>query len=274
MSSSNPGRLVILCIALLSLPAANAQDRYTGHDLEAVKDRDTRFHRYTTKDRYKGHDRDASKDRFIGNEYIVKDKYTGHAKDTREDRYADMYRRQERYTSADSALEGRWVIRGALDAGIDETVDSTAGSYRIGTTQALGFGYEFSNTSVWATQITLGYEFNEDDVGTTTNKFSTIPLELLMLYRLGRTRLGFGPGYHADPTYEAEIAGSSVKIELDDEWAFVAAVEYEPTRIFSIGARYTYVEYGLSNSSFVFDNGSTAEQLDASSLGVFLAAKF
>jgi len=174
----------------------------------------------------------------------------------------------------DPEASGRWLIHGALDSGIDETVDSGGDTYRIGSTQALGFGYEFVNSSTWITRLSLNYEFNQGDVGDTDNEFSVWPIELLMLYHLGLTRVGFGAGYHAEPVYKADIGDESFEIELDDEFAFIAAVEFEPTKFFSIGARYTYVQYGVSDTRFVFDDGSTEDQLDASSLGVFAVAKF
>lgn len=172
---------------------------------------------------------------------------------------------------------GRWLVQGELDAGIDETIDSDGDTYRIGSTTMLGFGYEFVNSTTWITRLSLSYEFNEDEVGDTDNEFEVWPIEVLLLYRLdkfGATRIGFGAGYHAEPVYEASINDDDFEIELDDEFAFIAAVEFEPTRFFSIGAKYTYVEYGARDTSFVFDDGTSEDQLDGSSLGIFAVAKF
>ncbi len=178
------------------------------------------------------------------------------------------------FAQSESDASGRWLVQGALDAGIDETVDSDGDTYRIGSTTMVGFGYEFVNATSWITRVSVSYEFNEDEVGDTDNEFEVWPVEILMLYPLGLTRVGFGAGYHAEPVYEASVDDANSEIELDDEFAFIAAVEFEPSRFFSIGAKYTYVEYGLRDTAFVFDDGSTADELDGSSLGIFAVAKF
>ncbi len=169
---------------------------------------------------------------------------------------------------------GKWVIAGAVSQGIDDTVDSSGDTYSIGNANSLGFGYEFVNSTTWVTRLTLNYGFNEGEVGDTTNEFSVWPIEILMMYRLGRTRLGAGAGYYAQPVYKADVNDTNFEIELDDEIGFIAAVEFEPARFFSIGAKYSYVQYGSTDTSFVFDDGSSSDQLDGSSLGVFAVAKF
>ena len=169
---------------------------------------------------------------------------------------------------------GRWVIAGAVNQGIDETIDSSGDTYSIGNANSLGFGYEFVNSGTWVTRLTVNYGFNEGDVGDTTNEFTVWPIELLMMYRIGPTRLGAGAGYYAQPVYTADIDDENFEIELDDEIGFIAAVEFEPAKFFSIGAKYSYVQYGSTDTSFVFDDGSTAHQLDGSSFGIFAVGKF
>lgn len=168
---------------------------------------------------------------------------------------------------------GKWVLLGGLNYGIEETVDDDGDTYRIGDGLYVGGGYEFTNSTPWATRLTIGYLANEGEVGDTDNEFSVWPLEVLMLYRFGITRLGLGLGWNIEPVYKAEIDDEKFEIELDSDFSLTAAFEVDPVPFFSLGVRYTWVEYDI-DGRFVLPDEQTEEQLDASSIGGYAIFKF
>ena len=135
--------------------------------------------------------------------------------------------------------------------------------FRIGSGLHLAVGFRslIGDNKSETLSLALGYlwesRFEEETSATT--------LESIYTQHYGLHRVGIGLSYHLDPKYEEEISDSNkVQLDFDDALGIVFKYGYlirQPD--WQLGVRYSIMDYKIDS-----------EDVDASSLGVYVSKSF
>ena len=137
---------------------------------------------------------------------------------------------------------------------------NTAGGIKI----ALGFQRYIGGFDDVGILLSLGYLFNTIEASNGTIETDAMVLEFIYFRLFGPHRIGTGGSYHLNPGYEEDLDGfARRKINFDDSLGFVVRYSYTFTGGYQAGVRYTLIDYQA--------NG---ENLDADSVGLFIASSF
>ena len=147
--------------------------------------------------------------------------------------------------------------------------------YDDGDTENIKAGeFFFFSGGVLATQDnfqlqgSIGYYSDEANADNGDVGFTRIPLEFLTFWKQEKFRLGGGLTYHVDPEFEIDLDGdpNNGKVKFDDALGFVVQADYLFDNGFTLGVRYTAIDYEYSDID--------AEDVDGSSTGVVLGYIF
>lgn len=167
-------------------------------------------------------------------------------------------------------------IRGVLNLGLDFGGDTLVdGSFVGGDTfdikagELLYFsgGIIFMPDSIesnFETHLTIGWKFDSVNADNGDIDFNRFPLELLYFYKVNNWRLGGGLTYHLNPKLKGSGVASGINANFDDALGFVIQSHYSLDETFSIGVRYTIIDY----------EGEGLKTIDANSFGLTLGYSF
>jgi hypothetical protein len=92
-------------------------------------------------------------------------------------------------------------------------------------------------------ELSVAYKFNSVTASNGDVDWTTLPVEMLVFYRLPQWRLGGGLTYHLDPELDGSGVVGGLNVKFDDALGFVLQADYLITPNMAFGARYTNVEY-------------------------------
>ena len=163
-----------------------------------------------------------------------------------------------------------WTISLGLDFGGDTLVtmiytDGHDSDIKAGELFHFNAGVIIPNgTTDFETQFTIGWKFDKSSAENGDVSFDRFPVEILEFYKLRRFRFGGGITYHINPSLDGDGFASGIEAEFDDALGFVLQVDYM-FRQFSVGLRYTDIEYEVKDSGV---------DVDGNSIGIVLGLRF
>ena len=92
-------------------------------------------------------------------------------------------------------------------------------------------------------EATLSYKYTSITASNGDVTWTRFPLEVLAFYRMPKFRLGGGLTYHLSPTLKASGAAGNFNVTVDDALGAVLQADYLLTPKFTLGGRYTILEY-------------------------------
>jgi hypothetical protein len=159
---------------------------------------------------------------------------------------------------ASQALDISPVIKGGYDTGGDTLInviftDGSTESIKANEGFYFGGGVSILNDDgTLEAELTVAYKAEIINASNGKLKFTRIPLEALGFYRWPKFRLGGGLTYHMDASLDGSGVASPVNRNYDDAAGFVLQGDYLVNQKFSIGLRYTSIEYKQTNTGAKF----------------------
>ncbi|KAF0191828.1 MAG: hypothetical protein FD165_1551 [Gammaproteobacteria bacterium] len=152
-----------------------------------------------------------------------------------------------------------------ISGGGDDLVTTSDGDLQAGGLLYFGAGLTYepeNNPLIYRT--TIGYKFNfvEFDTPSGESTLTSLPIDVLGLYRTGRTMFGAGLVYDVNPEWELCIGGCAT-VKFDDAVGYAFEFDYDLSDTGFFGLRYTDIDYEA--------NGA---KLDASNIRLHFGAKF
>jgi len=147
------------------------------------------------------------------------------------------------------AAEVRPVIKGGVDfggetiatatfsGGSTESIKANEGAYVGGGVSII---LDSKNVEI---ETTLSVKYTSITASNGDITWTRYPLEVLAFYRMPKFRLGGGLTYHLSPKLKASGAAGNFNVNVDDALGLVLQADYLFTPKFSVGARYTILEY-------------------------------
>ncbi len=126
--------------------------------------------------------------------------------------------------------------------------------------------------SDFSVQTTIGW--HSDGIFTTDDgsiEFTRYPLELIPFYSFNKFRVGFGLTYHLSPKLNGNSDAGLGDREYEDALGTALAIEYRISSIFSLGLRYTNIEYELDKHDAHWSEIEIkkSEEIDGSNIGIY-----
>ena len=164
-------------------------------------------------------------------------------------------------------------IRPMLKVGFDFGGDTLATvTFTDGSTQSIkanqgfylggGASILLSNPKDIEVEVALSYKEDSITAANGEVKFTRIPLDALVFYRLPEHfRVGGGLTYHLNPTLSTSGVVGNINVNFDDALGWVLQAEYLlPPRTLrtpkmTVGARYTVIDYKTSTGVTAKSNG-------------------
>lgn len=139
------------------------------------------------------------------------------------------------------------VINLGADFGGDELVDvvffgGDTEDINAGELLSISAGVIF-DSEVSETHLTVGYKFDSVNAVNGDIDWKRYPLDLLYLYKLKKFRVGGGLTYHLSPELKGDGFAAGLQADYDDALGFLIQTNYNFTDNFSLGLRYTIIEY-------------------------------
>jgi len=156
-----------------------------------------------------------------------------------------------------NAIEVRPVFRMGAEFGGDTivkvgTTGGTGGSSRtIDANQGLSVGGGASiltDSKDIEAEVTLSYKFTSISAQNGDIKWTMLPLDALVFYRMPKFRLGGGLTYHLSPKLDGSGDAGDLNATYKDALGLVLQADYRFTERFLLGLRYTNVTYKASGS--------------------------
>ena len=147
------------------------------------------------------------------------------------------------------AVEVHPAIVAGADFGGDKivTVTFTNGdtqSIRAGDGLYLGAGVSIRNDDNKIEFLgTVNYKYTSVSADNGDVTWTRVPLDALVFYRWERFRVGGGVTYHMSPKIHGSGAASGLNVTVDNALGEVLQADLLVGPKFSIGARYTHIEY-------------------------------
>ncbi|MBD1567571.1 outer membrane beta-barrel protein [Vibrio sp. S12_S33] len=146
---------------------------------------------------------------------------------------------------------GDELFQGIYNSGESDEINANDGLSIFG-----GIDYQFSNQ--FFIRGTIGYKSESIDASNGEVTFSKVPFELSLFRNFENHKLGAGVTYHTGVELECSVAGlCNSTVDFKDAAGFIAQYEYAfaPLVIgrFSVGAKYTYINYKLDSNNTEFD---------------------
>ena len=147
------------------------------------------------------------------------------------------------------AADVRPVIKGGVDFGgetIATATFSSGSTESIKANEGVYFGGGVSillDSKAIEIETTLSYKYTSITASNGDITWTRYPLEVLAFYRMPKFRLGGGLTYHLSPKLKASGAAGSFNVTVDDALGVVLQADYLFTPKFSVGGRYTILEY-------------------------------
>jgi hypothetical protein len=147
------------------------------------------------------------------------------------------------------AVDVRPVFKGGFDFGGETIATATFTSGSTKSIKAnegvyLGGGASFLlDSKDIEIETTLSVKYTSIDATNGDVTWTRFPLEVLAFYRMPKFRLGGGLTYHLSPKLKASGAAGSFNVKVDDAAGAVLQADYFLTQKFTIGGRYTILEY-------------------------------
>jgi hypothetical protein len=184
------------------------------------------------------------------------------------------------------AVDVRPAFKGGFEGGGDTLISVPVSGSNLGDTKKirageglfLGAGASIlSDAKDLEMEITLSYKFSGITAQNGDIKWSVLPLDALVFYRIPNWRFGGGLTYHINPT----LKGSGVAGGLDADYKNAIGVVLQGDYMFGerikLGLRYLGVKYKASsistNTSLQINDGPPASA-KTSALGVVFTVSF
>lgn len=139
------------------------------------------------------------------------------------------------------------VINLGADFGGDDLVDVTftngdTDDIDAGGLLTLSAGVIF-DSEVSETHVTLGYKFDTINAVNGDVDWKRFPVDVVYLHKIKKFRLGGGLTYHFSPELKGSGVASAIQADYDDALGFLIQTSYNFTDNYSLGLRYTIIEY-------------------------------
>lgn len=167
------------------------------------------------------------------------------------------------------ALDVGGVLYFNTEAGGDTLIETSEGDIKAGGIVHIAGGLSFSGYGGdhLETQLTFGMKADSVSGSNGTASFYRWPIELLQFYKQGHFRAGGGLTYHMNPEVECDIdhptGGCDYTVPFDDALGYVVQADFvlglpegSGIREFTLGARYTGIEYEEPRSGYTADGNS------------------
>ena len=117
------------------------------------------------------------------------------------------------------------------------------GGFKMGFGYYLSMGEEARNSL----SLSLGYLSSENQDA----EFKTTTFDAIYCHQVSAHRFGIGAAYHIEPEVNGDFRGvSSNGLDFDDATGLIIQYSYELMRGYSVGLRYTDMEYEVNGDSF------------------------
>jgi len=147
------------------------------------------------------------------------------------------------------AVEVKPVFKGGIDFGgetLATVVFTNGSSESIKANEGFYFGGGASillDSKDIEIEPTLSYKYTSAGGSNQDVTWTRFPLEVLAFYRMPKFRLGGGLTYHLSPKLKASGALANFSVKVDDAAGAVLQADYFLTPKFTLGGRYTILEY-------------------------------
>ena len=146
------------------------------------------------------------------------------------------------------AADVRTIIKAGYDVGGDSVVDVVGKSIDANKGAFVGLGASILKDSKdIEVEISFSYKFSRVAAQDADIDWTVLPLDALVFYRLPNFRLGGGLTYRLSPTLKGSKAASGLNAKYDNALGFVLQADYVLDNRFTIGLRYTSVDYKLNS---------------------------
>lgn len=109
----------------------------------------------------------------------------------------------------------------------------------------------------YGVRVTAGYQYDRSGGTNGGATFHTVPIEVLPFREFERASFGVGLAYHVEPRFKATGQISNLDQRFDDALGIVMQAEWRLHDRFSVGLRYSLIEYHAASQS-VEIKGNTA----------------
>ena len=147
------------------------------------------------------------------------------------------------------AVEVKPVMKGGADFGGETIATATFSNGSTESIKANEGAYLGGGASILLDskdieiETTLSYKYTSITASNGDITWTRFPLEVLAFYRMPKFRLGGGLTYHLSPKLKASGAAGNFNVTVDDAAGAVVQADYFLTRKFTLGGRYTILEY-------------------------------
>ncbi len=147
------------------------------------------------------------------------------------------------------AVEVRPVLKGGVDFGGETIATATFTNGSTKSIKANDGAYIGGGASILLDskdieiETTLSIKYTSIDASNGDITWTRFPLEVLAFYRMPKFRLGGGLTYHLSPKLKASGAAGNFSVTVDDAAGAVLQGDYFLTPKFTLGGRYTILEY-------------------------------
>jgi hypothetical protein len=147
------------------------------------------------------------------------------------------------------AVDVRPVIKGGVDFGGETIASATFSNGSTETIKANEGFYVGGGASILLDskdveiETTLSIKYDSINASNGDITWTRFPLEVLAFYRMPKFRLGGGLTYHMSPKLKASGAAGNFNVKVDDAAGAVLQGDYFLTPKFTLGGRYTILEY-------------------------------
>jgi hypothetical protein len=147
------------------------------------------------------------------------------------------------------AVEVKPVIKGGVDLGGETIATATFSNGSTESIKANEGAYFGGGASILLDskdieiEATLSIKYTSINASNGDITWTRFPLEVLAFYRMPKFRLGGGLTYHLSPKLKASGAAGNFNVKVDDAAGAVLQADYFLTRKFTLGGRYTILEY-------------------------------
>jgi hypothetical protein len=109
----------------------------------------------------------------------------------------------------------------------------------------------------YGVRATIGYQYDNSDASNSSATYYVVPIELIPFWELQRARYGVGLAYHVEPRFKATGDIRHLDQRFDDALGIVMQAEWRLHDRFSVGLRYTLIEYHAASQETEIE-GNTA----------------